>query len=155
MVGRRTLQLTSLDDVIPEVDRLLQGGYRTVGNWSLGQACNHLALAIQGSVEGFAGAAPWPVRASLGRLMKRRILSRGKMPERAKLPEEFHPREGLDDRAEAEALRAAIRLFGQHAGAMADHPFFGPTLPEEWQQFHTIHAAHHLGFIIPEPSAAV
>ena len=42
---RRALSFTSLAEVMPEVDRLFQG-HRTVGNWSLGQICNHLAGAL-------------------------------------------------------------------------------------------------------------
>ena len=42
---------------MPEVDRLLQG-HRTVGNWSLGQICNHLAGSFIYSVEGFPAQGP-------------------------------------------------------------------------------------------------
>ena len=51
------------------------------------------------------------------------------MPEGLKLPEVVLPKPGLDARAEAEALRAALRLFAAHTGPMADHPFFGADRP--------------------------
>lgn len=156
MENRRTLRFGTLDDVMPEVDRLLNGGHRSIGNWSLGQICNHLSDAIRGSVEGgFPSMAPWPVRVTLGKVIKRRLLSTERMPEGVKLPEKYLPREGLDARAESEALRASISVLGQHTGPMADHPFFGPTSLDDWRRFHAIHAAHHLGFILPEPSASL
>ena len=52
MAERRNLSFSRLDEVMPDVDRLL-AGHRTVGNWSLGQICNHLAKGIQGSIDGF------------------------------------------------------------------------------------------------------
>ena len=59
MPERRTLEFARLDDVMPEVDRLL-AGHTTVGNWSLGQICNHLSRPRSGSsVEGFGVKAPW------------------------------------------------------------------------------------------------
>ena len=152
MSDRRTLQFATLDQVMPEVDRLLKGGYRTIGRWSLGQICNHLTDAIKGSVQGGFPMAPWVIRVTIAKVIKRRLLSTGRMPDGIKIPKGFEPREHLDDRAEAEALRAAISLLGRHSGSMADHPFFGPTSLEEWRRFHAIHAAHHLGFAVPESS---
>lgn len=148
MDGRRTLNFAGLDEVMPEVDRLLQG-HRTLGNWSLGQIGNHLMGSFQSSVEGYPGSAPWLVRKLIGPVVKRRLFSTGRIAEGATLPAEYAPKPGLDARAEAEALRAAIRLFAAHSGPMAPHPLFGRMTAEEWQRFHCIHAAHHLGFVVP------
>ena len=41
--GRRTLRYESLDEVMPDVERLLEG-HTTVGNWTLAQICRALAL---------------------------------------------------------------------------------------------------------------
>ena len=38
---RRALSFATLDGVMPDVDHLLTG-HTTVGQWSLGQICNHL-----------------------------------------------------------------------------------------------------------------
>ena len=152
MSERRTLQFETLEEVMPEDDRLFKGGYRTIGRWSLGQICNHLTNAIRGSVEGGFPMAPWVIRVTIAKVIKRRLLSTGRMPDGIKTPKGFEPREQLDDRAEIEALRAAISLLGRHSGPMADHPFFGPTSLEEWRRFHAIHAAHHFEFAVPESS---
>jgi hypothetical protein len=71
------------------------------------------------------------------------------MDEGVKLPKEFLPRPGLDARAEAEALRAALRLYAAHAGPVAEHPFFGRISRDEWTRLHCIHWAHHLSFVHP------
>ena len=152
MPGRRTLRFANLDEVMAEVDRLLRGPHVAVGNWSLGQMCGHLAGAIRASVEGIPFKAPWIVRKTVGKLAKRRVFATGVLPDGVNLPAEFHPRPDLDARAEAEALRATIGQFAAATGPMAAHPIFGPLTHEEWARFHAIHAAHHLGFLVPETS---
>ena len=44
--GRRPLVFVRLDEVMPDVERLL-AGHVTVGRWTLGQICNHLELALR------------------------------------------------------------------------------------------------------------
>ena len=91
MDGRRTsLSFSSLDQIMPEVDRLLVG-HRALGHWSLGQICNHLAGAMRGSIEGIPFQAPWLVRKLLGPRFKRRLFSTGKMRAGFKLPEKSLP----------------------------------------------------------------
>jgi len=152
MVGRRTLRFNSLDDVMPEVDRLLGGGHQTIGKWSLGQICNHLTGAVELSMArvDVASFAPWPVQATVGKVLKRLVLGRGRLPDGVKLPEKYEPLAGLDARTEVDALRAALRSFAEHPGPFGSHPMFGLLRREEWSRFHTIHAAHHLGFAIPQ-----
>ncbi|WP_435021754.1 DUF1569 domain-containing protein [Tundrisphaera sp. TA3] len=149
MAARRDLTFERLDDVMADVDRLLKG-HTTLGRWSLGQICNHLSGSFIGSVEGYGGKAPWLIRQTFGRFMKRKILRSGRMREGAPLPAKFQPKPGLDDRAEAEALRAVIGCVTGSRPPSADHPFLGPMAPEEWMTFHRIHAAHHLSFVIPD-----
>src|SRR5262249_17847808 len=112
--ARRSLTFASLDEVMPDVDRLLEG-HTTVGNWSLGQICSHLARAMNGTVDGFPEKAPWLVRKTAGPLLVRWILWRGRFPAGVKLPEEYRPVPGSDARAEADALRAALRRWAAHS----------------------------------------
>jgi hypothetical protein len=146
--GRRKLEFATLDEVIPEVDRLLQG-HRTLGNWSLGQICNHLAASIAMAVEGPPFQAPWVVRKTVGPLILARILKSGRFPNGIRLPKKFDPKPGVDARAEAEALRATVRLFAMHTGPLADHPLAGPIPRASWDRMLCIHGAHHLGFVVP------
>jgi hypothetical protein len=148
MAERRPLEFSSLTEVMPDVDRLLQG-HRAGGNWSLGQMCNHLSDSLIFSVDGFGVKAPWLIRKTLGPIIKRQLYKTGKMSEGIKLPEKFLPKPGLDARAEAEALRAALQRYSAYTGPMADHPMFGPLSRDEWTRLHCIHCAHHLSFMHP------
>ena len=149
MSGRRALRFAGLDEMMAEVDRLLPG-YGKLGDWTLGQISRHLVDALTYSVDGPSARAPWPIRLFLGPVLRRKILGRGEFPPGMKLPKEFRPGPGLDDRAEAEALRAAVRLYAAHAGPMAPHPVLGGLTRDEWTKLHRLHAAHHLGFLLPE-----
>jgi hypothetical protein len=57
----------------------------------------------------------------------------------------YQPAPGLDDRAEAETLRA----FEAHDGSMAAHPIIGPLSRDQWTRGPCIHSAHHLSFAPP------
>src|SRR5437763_627375 len=82
------------------------------------------AAAGVGSVEGFPLRAPWLLRQTIGRVQRRRVLGSGTMPAGVQLPKRFVPRPGLDARAEAEALRAALQLYAMSTEPPALHPFF-------------------------------
>lgn len=150
MGEQRALNLERLDQVMPEVDRLLQG-HETLGNWSLGQICRHLALSVQYSVDGFPRRAPWIMRRSLGPVVLGKVLKARRIRAGFKSPEYLQPNPGLDARAEAEALRAAIHLFNARPAqaGFAEHPFFGRMTKSQWTDFHGIHCAHHLSFARP------
>jgi hypothetical protein len=145
--GRRQVAFQRLDDVMPDVERLL-GGHVTVGRWSLAQICNHLTTSIRSSIDGFpGGSAPWFIRATIGKIARRSILVKGNIPEGAPLPKLYTPQPGLDARAEAETLRAAIAAFKECASPVP-HPFVGAMTKEEWSRFHCVHCGHHLSFVV-------
>ena len=149
MSSRRPLEFKSLDDVMPEVAKLLTG-YSKVGNWNLGQTCNHLTKGYVGSIEGFGFKAPWLLRHTLAPLILRNMFKTGKMREQVKVPASLLPRgDHFDDRAEAEALRAAVSLYKAHSSPLPDHPFFGKLTREQADLLHRIHSAHHLSFLLP------
>ena len=152
MAKRRTLHFDDLDQVMPEVDLLLRG-YSRGGNWTLARVCHHLALMLRGTVEGWRWRMPWISRRTVGALVAKRICSTGRMPEGIKLNKELKlvPESNLDDRAEAEFLRAAIGLYRESTGPFPEHPFFGPLSRSQWDRLHAIHSAHHLSFLWPEP----
>jgi hypothetical protein len=154
MAARRELTFTSFDQVMPEVDRLLEGGYETVGNWSLGRICNHLASSLIFSVEGFPGRAPWLARKLFAPGVLRKLRKTNKLPEGVKVPDWALPKPGLDDRAEAEALRAAIRVYTAHIGPMAPHPFFENLTRADSDWTNLLHCAHHLSFVLPRGTAS-
>jgi len=152
MAERRALSFQTLDQVMPEVDRLLDG-HATVGRWSLGQICNHLASMLVCSVEGFPVAAPWLVRATAGALKRKRSLGTGVHVEGMRHPEGTSPKENLEARAEAEALRATLGYYASHQAPLAPHALLGPMSRAEWDRYHAIHCAHHLSFVLPKPES--
>jgi hypothetical protein len=147
-VKRRELDFKSVNDIMPEVDRLLKG-YEKAGQWSLGQMCNHLTKSVVYSVEGGDISVPWFVRTFIAPLAKRHILKTRRMPSGIKGAPEAEPKSGLDDRAEAEALRAALAHYAMVTEPLFAHPVFGKLPRKDWDSFHCIHAAHHLGFALP------
>ena len=73
--GRRTLQFSSLDDILADIERLNQGKVRGLGNWSPGQVLKHLTILMTASLDGFRHRAPWFIRL-VGKVMKRRLLTK-------------------------------------------------------------------------------
>jgi hypothetical protein len=146
---RRDLTFAVLGEVMPEVERLL-AGHTTVGNWSLGQICRHLATALRATAASARVARPYADRPPIDPTFRRRFFEAGRFPEGVAVPRPaLLPPEGLDARDEAEALRAAIDQFAATPGPFGDHPLLGPLSPEEWTRFHCIHCAHHLSFALP------
>jgi hypothetical protein len=152
--ARRALDFDTLDRVMPDVDRLMERGYTSVGKWTLGQVCNHLSKSLAASVDGYPmKKAPWLLRKTFAPIFLNKMLKTGVMPEGLKGPEFLMPKPDLDDRAEVEALRATLGLFARHNGPMAEHPFFGTLTRDREERFHCIHCAHHLSFLLPNDPA--
>src|ERR1700734_3537555 len=106
MPERRKLIFASLEEVMPEVERL-SGGYVSVGHWSLGQICNHLTASFNFVTSGVAGSrvsnAPEDPRFAR---IRARFFRAGRFPDGKAPPiSVVVPGTGLDDRAEVEALR--------------------------------------------------
>jgi hypothetical protein len=145
MQARRMLDFASLDQVLPEVDRLL-AGHLTLGSWTLGQILYHLATAIRIT----SRARPDPEARPVSDEFRERFFHLRRFPEGLDAP---HPRLvpplEADARAEAEELRRAIARWAAAPGPFSAHPLLGPLSKAEWTQFHCIHCAHHLGFAIP------
>lgn len=147
---RRNLKLATLDEVMPDVARLLVG-HTTVGRWSLGQILHHLALATQIPVGGVPVKYPWPVRRLFGPVARRLSFWLGWIPEGFPMPDAYLPPPGLDATSQAEALRAAIERFEAFTGRPDEHPVLGCLSWTGWHRFHCLHCAHHLSFALPTP----
>lgn len=147
MPERRMLDFASMDQIMPDVERLLKG-YCTVGCWTLAQILYHLATSIRLTSLGRAGSSP----AEGSEEFRRRFFRSRRFPEglEAPHPRLFPPAEA-DVQVQTEALREAIERFASAAGPFPGHPLLGRLDKGEWSQFHCIHCAHHLGFAIPLP----
>jgi hypothetical protein len=148
---RRRLRFRAVDEVMPEVDRLLRG-HEVVGRWSLAEVCNHLATAFRLSVDGVPWLAPWAVRRTVGRVSGWFVLASGWMPRGVPLPGIEAPGLGLDAAREAEGLRAAIERYLKYEGELSEHPVFGRLSRRGAERFHCVHCAHHLSFVVPAGS---
>jgi Protein of unknown function (DUF1569) len=147
MAERRTLTFASLDDVMTDVERLLEG-HVTVGRWSLAQICNHLATAIRLTLDvRRRPSEPSPEQDDA----RRRFFAQGKFPEGMEAPIPILvPEPDLNARTEADSLRGVLARFAAFDGALPAHPRLGAMTRDEWIRFHCIHCAHHLGFVVPQ-----
>jgi hypothetical protein len=147
--GRRTLDYSSFEELLADAERMSSGNVRTIGNWSPGQIFRHLAMVMNGSIDGLAVTFPWPLR-MMAKLFKNKLLN-GPMPagfkikphnERAMVPGPTPTEEGLAD------LRAAVARV-QRESHRASHPIFGNLSKEEWDKLNLKHASLHMSFLVP------
>lgn len=147
--GRRKLDYASLEEVLADADRLSSGPVRVLGNWSAGQIFKHLALAYNGSIDGFTMTFPWPLR-MVARIFKKKLAS-GAMPPGYSLPSEgakaMTPAPTTTEAGLADLHTAVARL--RRETHRATHPMFGDLSKEEWDQIHRKHASLHMSFLVP------
>jgi hypothetical protein len=142
--------LETLAEAVEESERLLASGYERHGNWTLGQACRHMHLTIDASIDGY----PWwmslaaPIRPVLKSLVLPRLM-RGDSPVGVKTPGMFVPPGNLDDAEEVKLFSLSAATFTSHEGRPFPHPGFGSMDLKEFEAFHAMHAAHHFGFLAP------
>jgi hypothetical protein len=143
---RRCLVFESIEAIMPDVDRLI-AGHVTVGRWTLGAICDHLARTIDLTLNTAATDVP----ATREQAIYRRLFFRAAVfPEGQTIPlESQEPATDADVRTSAEELRGAVARLALHDGGFATHPMLGAMTREQWLLFHARHAAHHLSFAVP------
>jgi len=154
-VPKKRLTFDDLDVAVAHARRLLDGGYERRGNWSLGQACDHLATFTRFSLDGFPGRGlPGPAQFVLRKLVINDVMLSRPMPRRMPTLRSLVPPSDADDAAGVEAFAGACRRFTERheaGGPFADEPFFGQLSPDRWRQVHLLHDALHLGMLSPKP----
>lgn len=151
--GRRRLRFDGYEDVLEDVHRLRATEPRALGNWSLGQVCQHLALAMDKSIDSsLTFRVPLKTRLVV-RLLRNRILN-GRLPSGFNLPPEGAPLlpEPVEVQEGLAALQRAIARLNATTQRVP-HPVFGRMNRAQWDLFHLRHAEMHLSFIVPESSA--
>lgn len=150
--SRRKVRYASFDEILADAEAAAARGAATTGNWSLGQIFEHLATAMEKSMDGFGFTAPWVVRVVASNFFKRRMLRDG-MPAgfnlRGKgaailIPGPTAAESGL------EHLRRSIARLKVET-QRAPHPAFGPLTFEESNQLQLRHSELHMSFISAEP----
>ncbi|MEM8945647.1 MAG: DUF1569 domain-containing protein [Planctomycetota bacterium] len=153
-VSRRDLWFNNLDEVVADAERAVAANAVTIGNWSLGQILEHVAVVMEKTVNGFDMKAPLPIRLMGRWFLKNRFLKNG-MPAGFQLKgpaaQELLPPEVDANQALEHLHNAAERL--QNETHRETHPFFGDLTDQEACLINCRHAALHLSFV-QEPSHA-
>ncbi len=147
--NRQKLHFETIGDIAAEVERLNKGPRTTLGNWSDGQILKHLAIVMDSSIDGATVRFAWPLRI-LGRLLKRRVLTKGMTPGfqiKGQAAEVLVPGALSWDEGLA-VFRESVRR-QQTETKRAPSPFLGSMTREEWDRLHCRHAELHLSFIVP------
>ncbi|MGD0463628.1 MAG: DUF1569 domain-containing protein [Tepidisphaeraceae bacterium] len=151
---RRTLHFTTIDEITRDAEKLAaaerKGQLRQLGNWTLGQACGHLAAWINFGFDGTPVKIPWIIRFFARPTRKRYIYKPmnpgGRLPKIAggTLATDVLPtEEGLS------RLRRACNRLNADAPKLPN-PVFGRLKPDEWRNLHMRHAELHLSFLRPD-----
>jgi hypothetical protein len=148
--GRRRLHFDNVQDIMADVDALAARSYRQLGNWSLGQMCKHLTIAMQMPLDGSSIKVPWFIRLAARMFFLPKLLREGMKPgfklspaaAKSLVPDRTADADGVAQ------LRAAVARF-QKEPLVHPHPFFGKLTPEEWTTVALRHAELHLGFLLP------
>lgn len=151
--ARREIDFRTLEELEADLTLLETRGCTHVGNWDLGQACDHLQKTITLSLmEDVPFKLPLLIRILGPLVIKKRLFKTRQMPEKKPAPPQLVPKEGSDATRSLKRLRSGIERIRKHEGSFPKHPFLGKLTNEEWVQFQLIHAAHHLSFQIPKPA---
>ena len=152
--SNRDLKFTTLDEVVADVGMLSESGYSRLGNWSLGQCCNHLAQAMDMSIDGFPATVPPPFSV-VGNMFFFKLPALAQVIGRVRFPTFPNARqtEPVDDQVGQDRLQKAIERISATSAEFKRNPFLGRLTQEQWLYFHAFHARRHLGFLIPNDSA--
>jgi hypothetical protein len=148
VAGRRELHFGSYQNILDDVHALAAVPTRQLGNWSLGQVCEHLAKGMEYAVDGAPFKAPLFI-ALVAPFLKKRYCTRPMKPG-FKLPptaSDYVPTTEDASVGVARLERAIERI--QQASVLKPHAMFGPMTRDEWDQLHFRHAEMHLSFIKP------
>lgn len=146
VTGRRTIRYSSYDELLKDAERIAADpDTKTLGNWSTGQIFQHLAGAIESSIDGSGFKLPWPMRVIFTLLMKKKYLQ-GALPAGFKAPSKFQPAHIPTDQAVVNLRKAVDRMNSETTRVM--HPAFGNITHEEWDQFNLRHCELHMSFTV-------
>lgn len=149
MSARRTVRYATLSEVAQDAEHLLSN-HHTVGHWSFGQICQHLAKTMNAMIDGFGFKAPWWARWFIAPFVKNSLLIKPMKPG-FKLPKAgaaLLPDESITAEEGLRQLKAAIQRLSQETPS-APHPFLGKLASEEIVQLQLRHCELHMSFIIP------
>jgi hypothetical protein len=144
------LKFTSVEELHAELDRLQTAGYTRQGQWSLPQACRHLAVTMEGNLEPSPSDFATPEETAMKQKFFDMVMGPQGMP--LNLPinnPALIPPEDCGD-AEIDRLKTAFQTLAKVPHKCIRVGRCGPVPVDELTQLHLAHAAHHLSFLSPQ-----
>jgi len=148
---RRKLHYGDFDEILDDVRRMQSRPHCNLGQWTLAQACKHLADTFHASIDGIKLGGHRLRRLLLGRKILGWTFKNG-IPPGVTVDEKLTPPPGCDIEKSLRELEVAIRRYRAHTGKLRPHPIFGRLSRPEWDRLHCFHCAHHLSFIVEAPT---
>ena len=149
--ARRSVSYATLHDFVQDADRLASGKHKTVGDWTFGQILDHLATAMNGSIDGFPFKGSWFARTFVAPFIKNSLLTKPMKPG-FKLPKSADAYLPPNDANTTESLakaKAAVERLGIEKPTVV-HPLLGYLATEEWMALHIRHAELHMSFVVED-----
>lgn len=151
VLGRRNLHFSDFSQLLADAEFVATHPCRTIGNWSVGQILDHLAVGANCPFDGFGGfKASWFKRYLIVPFIKNNLLTRS-MPAGFQLPKAATPMFPASDstpQAGLEKLKLALNRFSTETPTHP-HPLLGTLAIQEWVALALRHAELHLSFIVP------
>ncbi len=149
----RAVQLNCFDCLRSEIDALETAGnahLETTGNWTPAQIVEHLARAVEASLDGFNIKLPLMLRI-MKPLIRWQMLRTGfNVKSGIKLSgdavDKFVPSPDTELGPAIEHLRKTLDRTANEQ-YIAASPIMGPMTSEQWKTLHLRHAEMHLGFV--------
>ena len=154
---KRPLSFPNFVEMMAEVHLLLEGGYQSNGNWTLVQACGHMADWMRFPMDGFPKPPLpmrmlfWVMKVTIGPGMKRKILAEGFTGGMPTAPETVPEPGAMTDSQAVQLLQQTVDRLMAYNGDFLPSPLFGPMDKATVIQVSLLHAEHHLGYLEPKP----
>lgn len=150
----RFIRFQTLDDIRQDARRIVQAEHvEQLGNWSPGQAFEHLAKSFNSSIQESKAALPL-VNRMIAKISKPLLLHFG-LPRGVQIApiseiaaREFLPKEHVSSIEGLKSLERIIDKLSTHV-MDAKHNLFGKMSPKDWERMHCRHAELHLRLLVP------
>lgn len=152
---RRALRFETLDQMLTDARACAAASrLRQLGNWSLGQALNHIAAWIEYPFVGYPPELNFPEEMKAGAAEAKTRLMHETMKPGERLPGIVGGTLAIDDvptTAGLARLEAAARIATGPPDELTPlpDPYFGRVTRREWTDINLRHAELHLGFFVP------
>lgn len=151
VVGRRPLSFANLDAMLADARACVASPQlRPLGNWTLGQALNHLAAWIEYPYTGFPPELVFPESVKAQALAAKDRIMRDPMRPGDRLPGAEAGTFATEDASADHGLsrlEAAVALLRSAPPPHPD-PAFGVVSQREWTEMNLRHAELHLSFFV-------